>query len=625
MSVIFCGVDESSRRFGRIQKDFGKRFVVLWTDGSVSEESMPSTKKKIMNSPSFFALVRPERNADVFDTQPLQLVLEVLWEKKMLNPRTCSLDKAAIREAMALLGIDETQFEASWKNLSLLLKAEKRIQIKGGSYQLVDDKFEIHNPLSVDWLAIERESDLEAPVNLGGSWQDFYLGVIGLTVDNSSIRNPSDLIQTFLALDEEFKKLDKESKRFLISACLDTNNVILELLACWVTSKLLSSETKTGKDAVEQALNVIRTFSDFSEKSSSMEVAVAKLSELVPEQSYIEAATSFFETITLTKALFTLPPGDYAYKSRITLAGIAAKELRKSSTKLSKKETELVLQLLQNLGWSNPQRDSLNEALISTLSPIVCEEAFWTSFDLNALGSLAKSAHRNSLVGRTDTKAALSRAVRNLADRLSASELLKCLPYFDFVSEVLGQEKLPELLTKAMNSNPQIASAFREVSNSELIVHLQAEISSLAKREEELKRNLSELSKELELTSAEVRGLQSRLSAAAKERNGAEDQNREKFEIEAARSLARVMDVVERYGNSDLSRNHNVVAALGMVGLSLTFAIGETVSFSFEVHEDPEGAASDGDTVLVVANGYRWTGSLESVVVQKALVSKVNG
>jgi hypothetical protein len=265
---------------------------------------MPSTKKKIMNSPSFFALVRPERNAEVFDSQPLQLVLEVLWEKKMLNPRTCSLDKAAIREAMALLGIDETQFEASWKNLSLLLKAEKRIQIKGGSYQLVDDQFEIHDPLSVDWLALEQESDSEATVNLGGSWHDFYLGVIGSPVANSSIGNPAELIQMYLALDERFKKLDKESKRFLTSECLHTKNVVLELLACWVTSQSLSSITKTGEGAVELALSVIRTMSDISDKSSSTEVAVAKLSELMTQQDSMFE----FETSLICNAI--LPVGE---------------------------------------------------------------------------------------------------------------------------------------------------------------------------------------------------------------------------------------------------------------------------------------------------------------------------
>jgi hypothetical protein len=83
------------------------------------------------------------------------------------------------------------------------------------------------------------------------------------------------------------------------------------------------------------------------------------------------------------------------------------------------------------------------------------------------------------------------------------------------------------------------------------------------------------------------------------------------------------MNVIEKFAGEEASSKQEVQAALAMVGLSSPARLGEVMQFSFEIHEDPEGLASEGDSVRVLASAYRWIGSTESVIVQKALVSVI--
>lgn len=638
-----CGVENESSRFGKIQIDFGKQFIVLWTDGSVSKESMPHTKKFVMNSPSFFALVSPGRNPQVFDSEPLQLVLEVLWEKRSLTPQSCALDIAKIGSAVLQVGVSKEKFEKARKALISDLKSDKRIKLKGTTYQIIVEEFEVHEPVSFDWAALEAEPIVIAKLasmanevsgkgisieslssaNLDQTWREFYLQTTGSSLEVNLPTEPDRILQIFFELEERFKKLDTKSRKFLASSKFDALDTTLGLLASWITGRSLNSETKVGKDTVNLALRILLAKNDKGNQSSAIDVALARLSELISEEDYLKAANTPLMMLNISKALATLPPGDYGYRARVALVAEVAKIVSKDSVSLTQKESDLLLQLIQSHGWGSSERKILNEALFLVNSEIIQEESFWNNLDLDSFEDLTESPHWKIIVGKEATGRLLSTAVANLLSRLSPSDSLAVLPYAESIAEAVGPDRIPDLLTRALTSTGSLSNALSQISNAELVVSLRSEADSLYERTLELELQLKSLTKQLDYSSQVVLELQSRLAAVAQERSGIDEQNREKFEIGAARSLARIMNVVEKYGGNEATKNEEVQAALAVVGLSSTARLGEVMEFLFEIHEDPEGHAVEGDSVLLIASGYRWTGSTESVVVQKALVSRV--
>lgn len=363
--------------------------------------------------------------------------------------------------------------------------------------------------------------------------------------------------------------------------------------------------------------------SESENQSSSAAVAMARLSELLSEQDYLNAGKSFVEKLGILKALSMLPPGVYDYRGRLTLCAEVARIVSKGTSPLSKKEEDLLLQLTRMNAWGSSERKLLNEALFSIKSKIIEDNSFWNSLDLVSLKDLTASPHWKTLMGRQATGSLLTTATLNLLSRLSPAELLGTLPYVDFLAEAVGQDQIPQLLSKALTASGSLNNALNEISNFELIQNLRSEAASFSKEALELESEVKELREKLDSSSKMILEFQSRLAAAAQERSSQEDQNREKFEIEASRSLSRVMNVVEKYAGEESSNKQEVQEALAMVGLSSPARIGEVMEFSFEIHEDPEGLAVEGDSVRVLASAYRWTGSTESVIVQKALVSVI--
>jgi hypothetical protein len=643
MILVMCGVEEESRRFGKIQTDFGRRFIVLWTDGTVSEEFQPKTKKLAMNSPSFFALVSPGRNQRVFELDPLQLALEVLWEKKFLSPQNCALDMEKIGRALQQAGVPKGEYEKAKKALSSTLKGDKRIKVSASTIKIIVEDFMVYEPVSFDWAALESQPsviaqldtltakvpdstaaiELPSNVNLDATWREFYLQTTGKSREMGLSTEPAKILNTFLQLDERYRRLDKKSVKSLLEGEFKFIDAPLGLIASWITGRALETATGLGREQVALALGILIAHSENANQSSSADVAMARLSELLSEQDYLNAGKSLVEKLVTLRALSILPPGEFGYRGRLALCAEVSRLVSKGTSPLSKKEEDLLLQLTRMNAWGSSERKSLNEALFSIKSKIIENDSFWNSLDLDSLKGLTASPHWKIIVGRKATGSLLATAVVNLLSRLSPAELLGALPYADFLAEAVGQDKIPELLSKALTSSGALTNALSEISNSELIVNLRSEAASLSKKAQELEAQVNGLNEKLDSSSNLIREFQSRLAAVAQERSNSEDQNRERFEIEASRSLSRIMNVIEKYAGGEVSNKQEVQAALAMVGLSSPARLGEVMEFSFEIHEDPEGLAVEGDSVRVLASAYRWTGSTESVIVQKALVSVI--
>jgi len=642
MNVVMCGVDSESGRFGKIQTDYVKRFIVLWTDGTVSENSLPKTKKALMNSPSFFAMVRPLRNQQLFEKEPLQLALEVLYEKRSLTPHSSSLDMEKIGRALIQAGVPKDKFEKARKELRSDLKSDKRVKVSGSTYQITVEDFRVHEPIEVDWAGLEADPNVISQLgsmagapegtisiestlsgNLEEMWRGFFLQTTGQSTGAPLPVEPDRILQIFLNLDESYKKLDKKSQKFLATGEFEFTDLALGLIANWVTRRTLRTDTRSGKESINLALSILMRDNGNLSQTSAMDVARARLSELISENDYLIAGGSLLQTLKLSKALSTLPPGEYDYHGRLSLCVELAKTVRKNYSALTKEENYLLLQIAQNHHWGSSERKVLNEALLSSKSKIIEDESFWTSLDLESLKDLTQSPHWKMVAGREGTRGLLSNAVVNLLTRLNAMELLGVLPYADSLAEAIGQERMPDLLTRALASSAALNKAFMKVSNTDLVVDLRKQSASLSEKALELEGKLQGVTKKLDASSEVIRELQSRIATVAQERTSGENQNLEKFEIQAAKSLAQIMNVIEKYGGEQTSTKEEVQAALAMVGLSPLAKLGDIVKFSFEIHEDPEGLAVEGDSVRLIASGYRWTGSTESVIVQKALVSKV--
>ena len=643
MSVVMSGVEEETRRFGKIQNDFGKRFIVLWTDGKVSEEFLPKTKKLVMNSPSFFAVVSPGRNQKVFELDPLQLALEVLWEKRSLSPQNCALNMEKIGLALEQAGVPKGDYEKARNALSSTIKGDNRIKASASTFKIIVEDFIVHEPISFDWATLEAQPsviaqldsltqkvpDSEAPIellsngNLEVTWREFYLQTTGKSREEGLPSEPAKILDIFLRLDEKYRKLDKKSVRLLLDGEFKFIDAQLGLIASWITGRASEAGTGLGSEQVSIALGILMAHSENANQSSSAGVAMARLSELLSERDSLRAGKSLVEKLGILKALSMLPPGVFGYRGRLALSSEVARLISKGTSPLSKKEEDLLLQLTRMNAWGSSERKSLNEALFSIKSRIIEDDSFWTSLDLASLKDLTASPHWKIVVGRQATGRLLATAVVNLLSRLSPAELLGTLPYADYLAEAVGQDKIPEILSRAVTSSEPLTKALSEISNSELILNLRSEVASLSKEALALEAEVKGLNEKLDASSKMILEFQSRLAAVAQERSNAEDQIREKFEIEASRALSRVMNVIEKYSGEESSNKQEVQAALAMVGLSSPARIGEVMEFSFEIHEDPEGLAVEGESVRVLASAYRWTGSTESVIVQKALVSVI--
>ncbi len=82
MGYTFGAVELATKKFGKIMNDKGKNFEVLWSTGEISQSSQPAARKVILNSPLFFSLIQPERNQELFDSNPAQLLIDMLLEAR---------------------------------------------------------------------------------------------------------------------------------------------------------------------------------------------------------------------------------------------------------------------------------------------------------------------------------------------------------------------------------------------------------------------------------------------------------------------------------------------------------------------------------------------------------------
>ena len=186
MGYTFGAVELVTKNFGKIIDDKVKNFDVLWSTGEISTSSQPEVRKVILNSPSFFNLIQPERNQELFDTNPLQLLKEILWEarcqaeeiaskaattKASTNKRLGAFSTTDLKKMVLSFGIAEEIWDKTWnKTRKALVSPDNKIGADGALYWLSDSEVEIASPIDVDWgnLGSREESGLhlvETPIH----------------------------------------------------------------------------------------------------------------------------------------------------------------------------------------------------------------------------------------------------------------------------------------------------------------------------------------------------------------------------------------------------------------------------------------------------------------------------
>ncbi len=661
MGYEFGVVRNSDSAFGKILEDQGKTFDVLWSSGEVSPSDLQLSKKVVLNSPSFFALVRPDRNQAVFNQSPAQLAIEVLWEAnsllqenaKKLNKdpgQPVKLSSSALKEKLQTAGLSAAEVEAGWKQLrreAALAGSQLALDPKGFWLQTSD--VEVKDAILVDWGALSSAAQKQAVSQAASEASEQTLGASATTGDaqipesklnvtRATIDNTwaevAELMATLAAqVDAGELSLIEALEALFASASLAESNQ-KEFRSAWGSSSsprvqflgsfLIGSPIKASKELSATALgdfaNAISLFAskdDAPNKTQELAlvralgcVDVSALFKVLPDKNFVSSLSFILSLLEqVDKPLAATAAEEFSRRIR---AGLAV-------------ENEEIEKLQTFAPWGSPWKPRIVEALMECLSPVLNRREFWNGISLAEVASLARSSKAwPRATSRPLVREPLGNAVSRALTETTPQEALSAMAVLPAIGSLLEQKEIDRFVSFALESTMLTRRSLEVLKNSSEFKESEKELSSL-------KEQLTWSSDQLTLATAKVAALTAELEQVNQRLNTAErhivatrESERKQFEINSAKEVAQFLVALDTELGPLYEGRNSLLAQARRLGIEEIASQGVEVSFSSQECEDPENKALEGDTVLIVSPGFRWSSSGQVVVLSKALVAKTN-
>lgn len=669
MGYTFGAVELATKKFGKIIDDKGKNFEVLWSTGETSKSSQPEARKVILNSPLFFSLIQPERNQELFDSNPLQLLKEILWEarcqaeeiaskaattKASSNKRLGAIATTDIKKVVLSFGIAEEIWDKTWnKTRKEMVLLESKINADGSLYWLADSEVEIASPIDVDWdslsspakpdpTSVETPVDsntasvdpvqpkkpaekvskaptLDVPIDEGDPWSQFFALLENRgSKDVAGLPVAGELLNLISTLEPEFNLLDAASIKKVTEALSRTKSEHAYLIGCTLTSTQVEPGRKVAQSALSVAVASLQLAACQTEALTVVQrVALSKML-LASPSTVTSGQIGNSEYGRVCALVLSLTSPDLAKVKEAAVSEL----IKRVKTHPSQTLSNLPL-VLDKSPWGKAERQRLTEVLINQESPITKAQDFWQGLDVASLIWLEKLDGWALLVNRPTSRAFIQSGLEKTLASMSPQACLAALPNLELIGRIAGDESLAGLVVRAFEANNYTQSAWAKVSKQSEIAALQSElVSSQSSLNESLQR-LEDAEQRVSQLYAQVETLSAKLQAAGDQVVAMRDNERLQYELDAAKTLARMLSTLDNELGPSYQGRDRVISQGGRLGISQIFAAGESETFRPAICDDPEDKAVDGDSVKVIASGFNWSGGDQTVVLVKALVAKI--
>lgn len=666
MGYTFGAVEVSSRKFGKIIEDSGKRFKVLWSTSETSESGIPESTKVILNSPTFFNLVQPERNSELFDENPTQLVLEVLWESRALSSqragtngstaytssgsRLGALSTLELKSKLLKAGIEKSILDSRWAKIrKSLFSADGPVKCDDQMFWVETFEVTVSGAIDVDWEALAKSKAMTAvspspaksradktpnlkkeSVKKSGTAPsedsdvtsaDLWLLFISHLENNQPqdgalFNNEMEILANLANFDSKFLGLSSVSKSDLGLAAKRTKSSQAYVMAMVLAAEVSESNKQTARDALSLVINIVRTASqEGGELKQSNRLALARLL-----LSFPKAATS----PDFSNELF---PGVCALVLNLTnpkLAVVKESTVNELSKRIATDKSHRLgdlLPVMHALPWSNQWRRPLVSSLLRTNHPVLQNSGFWDGLDIQSLAWL--SAHENwqQLINRVTVRANVQSAVNDALVNLSPGECLSALPLLDLLGPIASQSTLQIVITRALKSNTFAQIALSELANEDELHRTTKALEAAQNQIGATQARLLEMDQRLIESQNEIDALNARLAAASDQVSSLRDSERMQYQIDAAKIVARILATLDNELSPNYPAQALVQSQASRLGITRIFRAGDIEEFDGTVCDDPENKAGEGSTVRVISPGYAWHSDNQTLVLLRALVS----
>jgi hypothetical protein len=669
MGYTFGAVELATKKFGKIIDDRGKNFDVLWSTGEISKSSQPAVRKVILNSPLFFSLVQPERNQELFDSNPLQLLEEILWEARChaqeiaakaantrasSNKRLGAISTTDLKKIVLSFGIADEIWDKAWnKTRKAMLSPESKIGADGPLYWLSDSEVEIASPIDVNWvdlgstkkpgpLSVETPVDsntnsveptrpakpakkaskspvLDVPLDANDPWSQFLA-----LLDNRSPQElplfpvAGELLDWISTLEPQFKLLDAASIKKVTEALSRTKSGHAYLIGCTLTSTQVELVGKIAQSALSVAVAILQLAASEAEALTVVQrVALSKMLLASPSTATSgQIENSEFGRVCALVLSLTSP--DLAMVKEATVSEL----IKRLKSHPSQTLTNLPL-VLEALPWGKSERQRLTEVLIKQQSSVAKAQGFWQGLDVASLIWLVKLDGWNLLVNRPTSRAFIQAGLEKTLASMSPQDCLNAIPKLELIGSVAGDESLASLVARAFEGNKYTQSAWAKLSKESEIAALQRDLRASESSLSESLQRFEDAEQRIAELFAQVETLNAKLEAAGDKVVTMRENERLQYELDAAKTLARMLSTLDNELGASYQGRDRVISQGGRLGISQIFASGESETYSPATCDDPEDKAVEGDLVRIIASGFKWSGGDQSVVLVKALVAKV--
>lgn len=662
MGFTFGAVYTSTKQFGKIIEDKGKNFLVILSTGQVVETGHPVARKVVLNSPTFFSLIQPERNPELFESDPVQLIREILWERRCLSadPQGRSKNRPGAQSTIALkktvlgYGVPAPNWGKMWPNLRKELTAEESgVGSDGSEFWLSTPELKISGEISVDWESFMSVKISPATPNADGdltkidhresqassaaksevrsknapqadqTHTDPWLAFLAKLESRSSETSGSAIealrvLELFPALEQRFLSLAAPTKAQLSTALTRTGSTEAYLLGAMLTTTPIEQKRKIGQSAHALAIEVFeQSVRSHGSLSTGQRVALSRLVLTAPgaTTSQIIRNDQYGQFSALVLSLTS--PDLLEIKASIVL------ELAKRIKLAPAGALDGVSQVLTLLPWGTPLRQPLAEALLSHSSPETKTPDFWNGLDIKSVLWLSSLSKWPTLINRSTSRALVQTALEKSLAASNAAACWEVLNNLDILGQLISQGAIDSLVVRALQSNPRTTNTLSAMSREGELMALDAELRNAQSTAEERLKTVEESGMRVAELLLEVEVLSGKLLAAGDQVGKMRDSQRLQYELDAAKTLARILSTLDNELGPGYQGRDRVVSEGKRLGLSQIFVTGGTETFAHSTCDDPEDEAVEGDSVKIIASGFNWSGGDQSVVLLKALVSKI--
>jgi hypothetical protein len=664
LGYLLGAVDSATRSFGKIIDGQGKRFTVLWSDGRVTETGIPDAKKVVLNSPSFFNEIQPERNQELFEANPFQLVAELLWETKCLaaesakhstskkKGRPGALSSSEIKSFVLASGVAASTWEKSWAKIRKSIgTSETQLAVDGQDYWLSESDFSVSNPIDIDWDSLmgasssAKDSALDLLVNQvdeneqvppnsspktdldsldkngealpQNAWLKFKVA-IERKVEFSLSLSATEALQELELIADNARTLDSASLSALQNLISKTKSADVYLIGSVIARSALEPAKKQAQQASLRIAQILEALSSFAEDLSvTQRVTLSSL--LLSDQSavFIKRVTDDALAKVAWLVLSLTSPELLSIKDLVV-----AEILARSRAGLDFSD-EMMLSLLANLSWRDTKRRSLTEHLIRRDSKILRSSDFWRGVSLEELPWLAQLEHWQRLINKDSVSQPLSAAISAHLETLNQKDAIQALLLVDFFGQIVDQPAIDSLVKRALESNPQTRISLQSFSSQAQIDALEVRIAEAARSTSDLQRRLVEAEAARSSYERQIELLTQKVDVAANQVTKLRENEKAQYQLDAAKALARILSTLDNELGENFTGRELVLDQAKKIGIIELFEFGAIEIHSQETCDDPSSSANPGDEIRVVAPGYAWSDGNQRVVLVRALVTSI--